>query len=74
MYFPDAALHVKGEIKTRTLSKVIDIEIPDFLSQPGCQHNMDYDAMRDEVLARGEGQIVENDTMLVDTGKFTGRW
>jgi len=34
---------------------------------------MDYDAMRDEVLARGEGKIVENDTMLVDTGKFTGR-
>ena len=34
---------------------------------------MDFDAMRDEVLARGEGKIVENDTMLVDTGKFTGR-
>ena len=45
-----ATVNVKGEMpKTRTLSKVIDIEIPDFLAQPGCQHNMDFDAMRDEV-------------------------
>ena len=29
--------------------------------------------MRDQVLARGEGKIVENDMMLVDTGKFTSR-
>ena len=63
----------KGEVKTRTLSKAIDIEIPDFLSHPGCRHNMDYDAMREEVLANGEGKVVENDTMLVDTGEFTGR-
>ena len=34
---------------------------------------MDYDVMRDQVLARGEGKIVENDMMLVDTGKFTSR-
>ena len=64
---------MKQLVKTRTLSKVIDIEIPDFLAQPGAQHNMDYDAMRDEVLANGEGKVVENDTMLVDTGRFTGR-
>jgi phosphoenolpyruvate carboxykinase (ATP) len=63
----------KGEVKTRTLSKAIDIEIPDFLSHPGCRHNMDYDAMREEVLMNGEGKVVENDTMLVDTGEFTGR-
>ena len=63
----------KCQIKTRTLAKAIDIEIPDFLSHPGCRHNMSYDAMRDEVLANGEGKVVENDTMLVDTGKFTGR-
>ena len=31
---------------------------------------MDCDAMRNEVFARGE--IVENDTMVVDTGKLTG--
>ena len=64
---------MKQLVKTRTLSKVIDIEIPDFLAQPGAQHNMDYDAMREEVLANGEGKVVENDTMLVDTGRFTGR-
>lgn len=63
----------KGEVKTRTLAKAIDIEIPDFLAHPGCRHNVDYDALRDEVLANGEGKVVENDTMLVDTGEFTGR-
>ena len=59
--------------QTRTVSRIIDIEIPDFISLPTCEHNMDYDDMREEVLRRGEGKVVENDTMLVDTGKFTGR-
>jgi phosphoenolpyruvate carboxykinase (ATP) len=59
---------------THTQSRFIEEDV-DFLSHPGCVRNMTYDAMREEVLARGEGKVLEKeqDTMLVDTGKFTGR-
>jgi len=40
--FADPPAPSKGNIKTRTLSSIIDIEIPDFLSLPGCEHNVRY--------------------------------
>lgn len=45
----------------------------EFAAHPGCQRNLSYEALRDEVLNRGEGRVVDNDVLLVDTGKFTGR-
>ena len=40
--FADPPAPSKSNIKTRTLSSIIDIEIPDFLSLPGCEHNVRY--------------------------------
>ena len=36
-------------------------------------HNLSYDALFDHEVANQEGQVLSNDTMTVDTGKFTGR-
>ncbi len=36
-------------------------------------HNLSYDELFDHEVANKEGQVLSNDTMTVDTGKFTGR-
>ncbi|KAK3239170.1 hypothetical protein CYMTET_50884 [Cymbomonas tetramitiformis] len=46
---------------------------PSFLDHPACKRNLSYEALRWEVVSRGEGRVVDNDVMLVDTGAFTGR-
>lgn len=71
----DAMSHfvAPGQV-THTVSKFMETPF-DFLSHPGCKRNMSYDEMHDEVVARGEGRVLEkeNGVVLVDTGKFTGR-
>jgi len=60
---------------THTESRLVEIQPLDYLAHPGSIRNLSYDEMREEVLARGEGRVLEkeNDTILVDTGTFTGR-
>jgi len=54
--------------------RLAEVPLPaDFVTHAGCVRNMSYEAVREEVLAKNEGKIVDNDVMLVDTGKFTGR-
>ena len=36
-------------------------------------HNLSYDELFNHEVANKEGQVLSNDTMTVDTGKFTGR-
>lgn len=36
-------------------------------------HNLNYDELFNHELANKEGQVLSNNTMTVDTGKFTGR-
>ena len=37
------------------------------------QHNLSYDELFEQEKKNSEGAISENGTMMVDTGKFTGR-
>lgn len=69
----DQALSFANQV-THTISKLIETPL-DFLEHPGCNHNMSYDAMHAEVIARGEGRELEKEqgVLHVDTGKFTGR-
>ena len=36
-------------------------------------HNLDYDQLFEHETSNSEGAVSENGTMMVDTGKFTGR-
>ena len=36
-------------------------------------HNLNYDELFDAESAKKEGRVSANGTMMVDTGKFTGR-
>ena len=36
-------------------------------------HNLNYDQLFEHETANDEGRVSENGTMMVDTGKFTGR-
>ena len=59
---------------THTFSSMVEIPLPEqFVAHKGCKRNMSYDELRDEVMSRDEGRLVENDVVNVDTGKFTGR-
>jgi hypothetical protein len=69
----DAMTHFSQPTVTHTVSKFMDTPF-DFLSHPGCKRNMSFEDMHNEVIARGEGKVLEkeNGVVLVDTGKFTG--
>eukprot|EP00281_Chroomonas_sp_CCMP1168_P018239 CAMPEP_0206211740 /NCGR_PEP_ID=MMETSP0047_2-20121206/160_1 /ASSEMBLY_ACC=CAM_ASM_000192 /TAXON_ID=195065 /ORGANISM="Chroomonas mesostigmatica_cf, Strain CCMP1168" /LENGTH=594 /DNA_ID=CAMNT_0053633663 /DNA_START=85 /DNA_END=1869 /DNA_ORIENTATION=+ len=56
------------------LTKLVETDY-EYLSHPGAVRNLSYDELHKEVVARGEGQVLEkeNNVIHVDTGKFTGR-
>ncbi len=50
-----------------------NINIPDYLLYNNYKYNLNYDELHNEVLLKKECKLTENNTILVNTGKFTGR-